>query len=118
MSACVSACVRACVRTSVTLSGRAPSCARTDFLRNGLQDIVTVTRCDAYADGFGGLEDVADAVFLDLPQPWLAVHHAVKALKPGGRLCSFSPCVEQVHRTIALLRKYGFEGGGGVYAPA
>ena len=52
---------------------------------------------DVCADGFG-LEAEADAVFLDLPHPWDAVPHAKRALKKSvdTRLCSFSPCVEQV----------------------
>ena len=54
---------------------------------------------DVCADGFA-LEDEADAVFLDLPHPWDAVPHAKRALRKtvDTRLCSFSPCVEQVSR--------------------
>lgn len=39
---------------------------------------------DACNDGFG-LENVADAVFLDLPKPWDAIESAVKALKVTNR---------------------------------
>ena len=56
-----------------------------------------VTHADACEDGFA-LEDCADAVFLDLPKPWLALKHARAAIRraAGGRICSFSPCIEQV----------------------
>lgn len=48
-----------------------------------MSEYVTVYNRDACTDGFG-LEDVADAVFLDLPSPWKALESAKKALKREG----------------------------------
>eukprot|EP00123_Amoebidium_parasiticum_P006676 comp17574_c0_seq2/m.17193 comp17574_c0_seq2/g.17193 ORF comp17574_c0_seq2/g.17193 comp17574_c0_seq2/m.17193 type:complete len:357 (-) comp17574_c0_seq2:85-1155(-) len=82
--------------------------ARKEFREHGLADIITITHRDVIGQGFG-LNGVADAVFLDLPAPWEAVESALQALKPtGGRICSFSPCLEQVQRTCDKLRKLGF----------
>merc|ERR1719167_1311128 len=79
-----------------------------EFKEHGIDHLVTSTHRDVCEDGFG-LEDKADAVFLDLPHPWLCVPHAKKAMKKsGGRLCSFSPCIEQVQQTAEGLKKHGF----------
>ncbi|CDJ64352.1 tRNA (adenine-N(1)-)-methyltransferase catalytic subunit, putative [Eimeria necatrix] len=51
----------------------------------------------------------ADGVFLDLPSPWLAIKHASVVLKGGGRLVTFSPCVEQLHKTLAAAQEHGFQ---------
>ena len=49
-----------------------------------------------------------DAVFLDLPEPWLAIPHAAFILKPNARIASYSPCVEQSQKAIQALRAAGF----------
>ncbi|TRY70439.1 hypothetical protein TCAL_06528 [Tigriopus californicus] len=83
--------------------------AQQEFQEHQVGPAVSVRHRDVCAEGFD-LVDVADAVFLDLPHPWEAVPHAVQALKPtGGRLCSFSPCMEQVQKTCQVLRKCGFQ---------
>eukprot|EP00911_Craspedida_sp_UC1_P001319 UC1_evm1s997 len=71
-------------------------------------DVIISGHADAIKDGFG-LEDVADAVFLDLPAPAKAVGAATRALKAsGGRFCSFSPCIEQVQDTCQALQDAGY----------
>lgn len=60
--------------------------ARDEFKRHGLGDFVTVYHRDVCNLGFTSeLDGVADAVFLDLPSPDLAVPHAFKALKLSGK---------------------------------
>ena len=54
--------------------------ARKEFERHKLGDLVTVKQRDVCQNGFD-LENVADAVFLDLPHPWDAIPHAKKGLK-------------------------------------
>eukprot|EP00825_Cyclidium_porcatum_P017320 TRINITY_DN20063_c0_g1_i2.p1 TRINITY_DN20063_c0_g1~~TRINITY_DN20063_c0_g1_i2.p1 ORF type:complete len:311 (-),score=53.07 TRINITY_DN20063_c0_g1_i2:358-1290(-) len=49
-----------------------------------------------------------NAVFLDLPQPYQAIQWGRQVLKQGGRLCCFSPCIEQVQKNSAELTKLGF----------
>ncbi|KAM8915322.1 tRNA (adenine(58)-N(1))-methyltransferase catalytic subunit TRMT61A isoform 1-T2 [Spinachia spinachia] len=80
-----------------------------EFKEHGVDGLVTVRNQDVCKDGFG-VSRVADAVFLDIPSPWEAVRHAKAAMKRhGGRLCSFSPCIEQVQRTCEALAEEAFE---------
>lgn len=60
--------------------------ARDEFQRHGLGDFVTVYHRDVCALGFTEeLNGKADAVFLDLPAPHLAVPHALRTLKDEGK---------------------------------
>lgn len=85
--------------------------AKEDFKALGLNEVVTVHHRDTCKEGFmnhGEDDKLFDAVFLDLPQPWLAIPHAKTALKPFARICSFSPCIEQVQRTSLTMSALGF----------
>ena len=63
----------------------------------------------ATQDGGFGLEGQSvSAIFLDLPEPWLAIPHAAYCLKANGRIASYSPCMEQTQRTVVAMRKAGF----------
>lgn len=87
---------------------------------HGLDRIVTVTHRDVYQHGFAIANTAAQsstkasAVFLDLPAPWLALKHLTRdpssPLNPSTsvHLCTFSPCVEQVQRTVSALRSFGW----------
>ncbi|KAJ3113703.1 tRNA (adenine(58)-N(1))-methyltransferase catalytic subunit trmt61a [Physocladia obscura] len=80
-----------------------------EIATHSLTSVITPTHRNVCKDGFG-LTDTADAVFLDLPSPWEAVAFAKETFKKGrvGRLCSFSPAIEQVQRTCEELEKCGF----------
>ncbi|GMI47845.1 hypothetical protein TrCOL_g12347 [Triparma columacea] len=90
--------------------------ARDEFARNGLADIITVTHRDVCGKregdvgGFGDFvpDSSADAIFLDLPEPWEAVGGAADKIKPNGKICSYSPCIEQSQKFCAAAEAAGF----------
>ena len=47
-------------------------------------------------------------MFLDLPGPWKAIPSVARCLKRDGVFCGFSPCIEQVQRTVEALNSEGF----------
>lgn len=118
---------------------------------HGLDRIVEITHRDVCANGFLPTKESnrvlqAEAVFLDLPAPWLALEHLTRKsileerpvdssermhvsgdhvaslsnagsqasnqtpLNPNApiRICTFSPCIEQVQRTMTTLRQMGW----------
>ena len=52
-------------------------------------------------------EKDADAVILDIPNPWDAVKNAYNSLKMCGHFCSYSPTMNQVEKTVKTLRFHG-----------
>lgn len=90
---------------------------RNELSEHGLDGIVQLTHRDVCTDGFllpSTESPNAEAVFLDLPAPWLALRHlnrtSPSALHPESpiNLCTFSPCIEQVQATVSFLRKNGW----------
>jgi tRNA (adenine57-N1/adenine58-N1)-methyltransferase len=92
-----------------------------------LEGLVQITHRDVYNGGFlvDGKSPEATCVFLDLPKPWEALPRllespidpadpeSVEKLPPLDRrqsvhLCTFSPCIEQVTRTVQELRALGW----------
>ena len=57
--------------------------------------------------GYGLDRATVDAVFLDVPAPWLAVPNVLHVLRMGGAVCSYSPCIEQTLKFCTALRKSG-----------
>lgn len=87
--------------------------AKKEFEEHGLNDLVTITHRDVCMEGFN-VSDVdinATAIFLDLPSPWVAIPHlkGVVNRKQAIGVCCFSPCIEQVVKTVEALKKEGFQ---------
>jgi len=86
-----------------------------EFDKMHLSDVISVQCrdvCGKYRDSEGGFIGIdaqsIDAVFLDLPEPWLAIEHSRYVLKEGRSICCYSPCIEQVSKTCEKLRELGF----------
>ncbi|CAD6889652.1 unnamed protein product [Tilletia laevis] len=104
--------------------------AKIEFAAHGLSEVVRMTHRNVCRDGFllshplpskppsnggGGAAKqaaypIVDAVFLDLPAPWEAVPLVAQHLDRSHttRICCFSPCIEQVLKTVAALNAQGF----------
>jgi tRNA (adenine57-N1/adenine58-N1)-methyltransferase len=84
--------------------------AKEAFAAIGNSSRITVTHRDVCEQGFLLEQDGrllpggADAVFLDVPCPWLAIGHVMTVLRPGGSLACYSPCLEQVAKTCEAMR--------------
>ena len=82
---------------------------RTDFLERARENVTAARLQERVEFKVGDVragiaERDANAVVLDIPDPWAAVGTAIEALRPCGHFVSYSPNVEQVSRTVAELR--------------
>ncbi|WP_163328158.1 tRNA (adenine-N1)-methyltransferase [Desulfurobacterium thermolithotrophum] len=86
---------------------------REEFIKNALSNLrklgldhrVKVKHRDI-AEGFDETE--ADAVFLDVREPWLYIDKAYKALKTGNMLGILVPTVNQVIEVLKKIEKFPF----------
>lgn len=62
---------------------------------------------DPVLEGGFGIED-ADALFIDVPEPWKLIPAAYQALRGGGAAGVISPNIEQVQTTVDKMNQTGF----------
>jgi tRNA (adenine57-N1/adenine58-N1)-methyltransferase len=82
----------------------------------GLNKKITVTHRDVVEGGFeveaenlySPEHSKCDGIFIDLPSPWLIIEKAKNVLLPGGSFVSFSPCIEQIDKTMRALKENEF----------
>lgn len=86
--------------------------AKDEFLKHGLNNTI-ITHRDVCLNGFKieGIENLdADTIFLDLPSPWEAITHLNDVIAKDRKvgICCFSPCFEQVVKTVESLQNEGW----------
>ena len=82
-----------------------------EFQSHHLLDRISVYHRDVCKFGFEpSLVNTIDAIFLDLPMPWEAIPSAKDMLNKSklSKICCFSPCIEQVLKTVSSLNSNGF----------
>lgn len=93
--------------------------AKQEFKEHGLLEEdngnLVITHRDVCNEGFklNDRDCEASAVFLDLPAPWDAIPHlnTQGILKKNEKVsvCCFSPCFEQVDKTLKALKENGWQ---------
>lgn len=86
--------------------------AEREFKEHKLTNVV-INHKDVCKDGFEVATENhvnATAVFLDLPSPWEAIPHLNKVISQDEKvgICCFSPCIEQVIKTVEALNAEGW----------
>ncbi|MFA6888806.1 MAG: hypothetical protein WC254_04905 [Candidatus Woesearchaeota archaeon] len=82
---------------------------REDYVKivQGNLDFLSITNVEIkHKSIYEGIDETdVNMILLDLPEPWLAVGHALHALKHGGYVVSYSPCVPQVMDFVDKVRE-------------
>ena len=79
--------------------------AKKNLELSGLSDMVTIKEKNI-TEGID--EQELHAIILDIPNPWDAVSHAWNALEIGGTLCTYSPLISQMEKTIRTMKEHAF----------
>lgn len=75
--------------------------ARRNVERFGLSNVTFLEK-----DVCAGIDQTdADAVVLDIPEPWRAVDAIVRALSPGGHMVCFVPTFNQIEQAVRAMRE-------------
>jgi tRNA (adenine57-N1/adenine58-N1)-methyltransferase len=56
------------------------------------------------------VEVTADALIMDMPDPWSALDNLSKNLRSGGRICAYVPNMNQAESAVNALRKENYFG--------
>ncbi|MFW9827786.1 MAG: tRNA (adenine-N1)-methyltransferase [Candidatus Thorarchaeota archaeon] len=75
---------------------------KSNVIKAHLEDFVTIQNANILTDDLN--QENVDAVVLDMATPWEAVEKVKKYLKFSGVLISFSPTIEQVKKTVSVMR--------------
>ena len=54
------------------------------------------------------MDGKADALIMDMPDPWLALENLEPHLRDGGRLCAYVPNMNQAESIVNALRERGY----------
>ncbi|AMD19119.1 HBR218Wp [Eremothecium sinecaudum] len=81
-----------------------------DVCQNGFEISKADTTSYKFKEGENSVDISADCVFLDLPAPWEAIPHLDNVISKTKKVavCCFSPCIEQVDKTLEVMEKYGW----------
>ena len=80
--------------------------AKKNIEKYGFSDRVEFILKDTAKEGFGDI--TVEAIFVDLPEPWVIVKHAHKILESGGFWVSLLPNFEQLKQIHFSLSENGF----------
>lgn len=71
----------------------------------GLEDYIIVKLKDIRE----GIDERADVITLDMPDPWEVATHAFDALNYGGFVVAYSPYIEQARKSNIAFKKAGLK---------
>jgi tRNA (adenine57-N1/adenine58-N1)-methyltransferase len=86
---------------------------RTDFSEKGRRNVSKTKGCSLWELRIGDVKNIkldlkADAVVLDMADPWDALDNVKSFLRCGGRMCAYVPNANQLEQVVRRMRAVGF----------